>query len=49
MGVLVISSIITWLFKRTHSKKMIQKSGNNSTNIQVGENINIKSKEHEDE
>ena len=49
IGVGIISIIITLFFKRSQSKKQIQKSGNNSVNIQVGDNLNIHTKETEDE
>ena len=49
IGVAIISIIIHFFFKRSQSKKQIQKSGNNSINIQVGDNLNIHTKETEDE
>ena len=42
IGVAVISWI---LFRRSSSKKMTQKSGDNSTNIQVGGSINVSNKD----
>lgn len=49
IGVAIISIVIHLLFKRYQSKKQIQKSGNNSINIQVGDNLNIHTKETQDE
>ena len=49
IGVAIISVVVTLFFKRSHSKKQIQKSGNNSINIQVGDNLNIHTKETKDE
>lgn len=49
IGAVIIAAIITWFFRRSQSKKQIQKSGNNSVNIQVGDNLNIHTKETEDE
>jgi len=49
IGAVIIGTIITWFLRRSSSKKQIQKSGNNSINIQVGDNLNINTKETEDE
>ena len=49
IGVAIILIIIRFFFKRSQSKKQIQKSGNNSINIQVGDNLNINTKETKDE
>ena len=48
IGAVIIATIITWFLRRSSSKKQIQKSGNNSINIQVGDNLNINTKETED-
>ncbi len=40
-------AIIGWLIHKNKSKQ-IQKSGNNSTNVQVGKNININQREKDD-
>ena len=49
IGVAIFSIIITWFFRRSQSKKQIQKSGNNSVNIQIGDSLNLHSKESKDE
>lgn len=49
IGAGLILFIITLLFKRSQSKKQIQKSGNNSVNIQIGDSLNLHSKESKDE
>jgi len=49
IGVGIISIIVTLFFKRSQSKKQIQKSGNNSVNIQIGDSLNLHSKESKDE
>ena len=49
IGAVSIAAIITWFLRRSPSKKQIQKSGNDSINIQVGDNLNIHTKETEDE
>jgi high-affinity Fe2+/Pb2+ permease len=49
IGVAIITTIISLFFMRTRSKKQTQKSGDNSVNIQVGGNINIHTKETDDE
>jgi membrane protein implicated in regulation of membrane protease activity len=50
IGVAVISTIVALFFRRYQiKKKQIQKSGNNSINIQVGGNLNLSSKESKDE
>ena len=49
IGAVIIGIIITWLIRRSPSKKQIQKSGNNSINIQAGDNLNINTKETHDE
>lgn len=41
-------ALIGWLIKSRLTKKQIQKSGKNSTNIQVGGNININSKDKDE-
>lgn len=38
-------AVISWVFlRKSSSKKMTQRSGDNSTNIQVGGNINMSDK-----
>lgn len=49
IGAVIIATIIAWFLRRSSSKKQIQKSGNNSINIQVGDNLNIHTKETEDD
>ena len=49
IGVLIISTVITLFIRHRKSSKQIQKSGSNSVNIQVGGNLNISSKDTNDE
>lgn len=49
IGVAVIVALISLFVKHPRSKKQIQKSGNDSVNIQVGDNLNLYAKESKDE
>lgn len=49
IGVLIVSTVITLFIRHGKSSKQIQKSGSNSVNIQVGHNLNISSKDTDDE
>jgi hypothetical protein len=42
LGLVVIGWFITWLINRNKKTGQLQKSGKNSTNIQAGNDINIK-------
>lgn len=43
IAVAIPLAIIGWIFS-ANKNKQVQKSGNNSTNIQVGGNINVNSR-----
>lgn len=49
IGAVIFGIILTWFLRRSSSKKQIQKSGNNSINIQVGDDLNINTKETKNE
>ena len=49
IGVAIIAFIIRLIFNRRQTKKQIQQSGDNSINIQVGDNLNIHTQETDDE
>lgn len=40
-------TIASWLFLRNKASQLTQKSGNNSTNIQVGGNLNLKDRDRQ--
>jgi hypothetical protein len=48
IAVAIPIAIIGWLLKSRSSKKLIQKSGDDSNNIQIGGSININSKHKHD-
>jgi hypothetical protein len=49
IGVAIIAFIIRLICNRRQTKKQIQQSGDNSINIQVGDNLNIHTQETDDE